>query len=206
MRRADHGVRIAFGADVGDGAGILAAAFAQDPWFGWLYPQVEERAAMSEAWFELVLGRALSMGHSYRTAAGFVNWVPPDVHFPGPADIELAVDLLQRQIGERAATALGIIGEVGAVFPETPRFHCIYVGVQPRHQRGGDGEALMRRVLDVCDAEGIAASLTSTNDVNLGFYRRLGFEEIGAVPIADAGSVMRPMWREPQPLRPDGRS
>ena len=89
MRRADHGVRIAFGAEVGDGAGILAAAFAQDPWFGWLYPQVEERAAMSEAWFELVLGRALSMGHSYRTAAGFVNWVPPDVHFPGPADIEL---------------------------------------------------------------------------------------------------------------------
>jgi GNAT superfamily N-acetyltransferase len=188
-------VRIALRRDVAEGARILVEAFQDDPWFSWLFPDPASRREPAGEWFALVLDRAFTMGHTYRADHGFANWIAPDVHFPRPEDIDLAVDLLRRHIGERASTALAIIREAGSVFPDSPRFHCVYVGVHPGHQGKGVGGSLLRRVLDVCDNEGLAASLNSTNDINLPFYRGLGFEEIGEVPIADSGSVMRPMLR-----------
>lgn len=191
--------RTALRVDLAEGARTLAEAFTADPWFSWLYPDEAARPAQATEWFGLVLDRAFTMGHTYATPAGIVNWAPPDVHFPQPEDIERAVELLGGQIGDRAQTALGIVGQVGGVFPDRPRFHCIYVGVRPDAQGTGQGAALLRRVLDICDREALPASLTSSNDRNLPFYERLGFTEIGAVPIAETGRSMRPMWREPVP-------
>lgn len=177
---------------------MLADAFRHDPWFSWLFPDEAVRPAQATAWFALVLDRAFSMGHTYAAPGGFVNWAPPDVHFPQPDDVALAVDLLTEHIGGRAGDALGIIGRIGPLVPDEPRFHCIYVGVRPDRQGQGTGAALLGHVLDVCDRDGLPASLTSTNDANLPLYRRLGFEEIGAVPISDTGNSMRPMWRTPR--------
>jgi GNAT superfamily N-acetyltransferase len=191
-------VRIALRADLARGSATLTAAFHEDPWFSWLYPDAERRPAQAEAWFGLVLERAFAMGHTFVTEHGLVTWAPIDVAFPTADDVALAATLLTEQIGERASTALGIIGGAGAVFPERPRFHCIYVGVQPEAQGTGRGVALLRRVLDTCDREGLPASLTSTNDTNLPFYRHLGFTEIGETAIADTGRSLRPLWREPR--------
>jgi GNAT superfamily N-acetyltransferase len=120
------------------------------------------------------------------------------VHFPEAHDVELAAHLLTAQIGARADAALAVIGRGGAVFPDEPRFHCVYVGVRTDARGRGLGRGLLARVLDVCDEDGLPASLTSTNDVNLPFYRSLGFRELGEVAIPDTGNVMRPMWREPR--------
>ena len=120
------------------------------------------------------------------------------MHFPEEADVALAAEVLRGQIGQRAGEALGVIGAAGAMFPNRPRFHCVYVGVHPSNQRQGIGRALFGRVLRTCDAEGIEASLTSTNDTNLPLYHALGFTELGQVPIPGTGRFMRPMWRTPK--------
>jgi GNAT superfamily N-acetyltransferase len=191
-------VRHARRADLPGAAAVLVEAFAADPWFRWLYPDDATWPDCAGAWFGLVLDRAFPRGHTYVTGDGAVNWIPPDVHFPEEADVGLAVELLGGQIGERAGAALGVIGAAGAVFPDEPRFHCVYVGVRRAARGRGVGTSLLRRVLDVCDREGHAASLTSTNDANLPLYRSLGFVEIGSVPIPGTAHVMRPMWRAPR--------
>ena len=121
------------------------------------------------------------------------------MHFPAASDVALGIELLRSKIGERAADAFGAIGAAGASFPAEPHFHCVYVGVRPDRQRQCIGRALFDRVLSVCDAEGIDASLTSTNDVNLPWYRSLGFVEIATVPIPGTGDSLRPMWRTHDP-------
>jgi len=186
--------------DLAGAAAVLAEAFRGDPWFSWLYPADVTFDENARAWFGLVLERAFPHGHTYLTAAGdgATNWIPPEVHFPGEDDVARAVGLLSEQIGERAQTALGVIGQAGAAFPDTPRFHCVYVGVRPAIQGRGIGRALLGRVLEVCDRDGIPASLTSTNDANLALYRSIGFVEIAEVAIPDTGRFMRPMWREPR--------
>ena len=190
-------VRHARRVDLDGASNVLAEAFAADPWFRWLYPDDATWNARAAAWFGLVLDRAFSKGHTYVTDGGAVNWIPPDVHFPEPGDVAAAVELLASQIGERASAAFGVIGAAGAAFPDEPRFHCVYVGVRPDKQGHGLGRALLGRVLDVCDRDGLPASLTSTNDANLPLYRSLGFREIGEVPIPGTGRSMRPMWRAP---------
>jgi GNAT superfamily N-acetyltransferase len=192
--------RHALKSDIAAAAGVLTDAFATDPWFNWLYPNADQWPSEPNAWFALVLERAFPRGHSFITDCGFTNWIPPDVHFPESVDVELAYALLQAHIGERAADALGVIGQGGAAFPETPRFHCVYVGVSKAAQGRGIGGALMSRVLDICDRDGFPASLTSTNDVNLPWYRSLGFKEIGEVAVPGADFKLRPMWRDPRTL------
>lgn len=192
--------RHALSSDLDTAAAVLADAFAGDPWFSWLYPAATDWPRYPHDWFALVLGRTFAKGHTFVADSGVTTWIPPDVHFPEPADIELAVGLLQSQIGDRGPAALGVIGQAGSTFPDTPRFHCAYVGVNRAAHGRGIGGALMSRVLTICDHEGLPASLTSTNDVNLPWYRSLGFNEIGEVAVPGAGFSLRPMWREPRTL------
>lgn len=199
MPRPPISVRFARPTDLDDAAATLAEAFGDDPWFRWLYPAAAHWPATAAEWFTLVLERASSHGQIYVAPGATCSWIPPGVDFPGADDAALAVELLGRQIGDRAAAAFGVIGAAGAVFPhDRPRFHCVYVGVRVAAQRCGVGTALLRRVLDGCDRDGLCASLTSTNDRNLSWYRSLGFVEIGAVPIPGTADVLRPMWREPR--------
>lgn len=193
-------VRHALRSDLNAAADVLADAFAKDPWLRWLYPTADEWPHEPKRWFSLVTTRAFTRGHSFVTDSGFACWIPPDVHFPEAADIDVAVDLLRSQTGERADVWLDVVRRAGSNFHDTPRFHCAYIGVNHAAQGRGIGASLMSRVLDVCDREGLPASLTSTNDVNLPWYRSLGFNELGAADVPGAGFSLRPMWREPRTL------
>ena len=189
--------RYALRSDLGAMADALVDAFTDDPWFNWLYPSPSDWPSQPRAWFGLVLERAFAGGHTFLAKSGVANWIPPDVTFPSDADLDLAVELLRGQMGERVSTALGVIGQIGPYFPHVPRFHCVYIGVAQGSQGRGIGGALMSRVLEVCDREALPASLTSSNDKNLPWYRSLGFKEIAAVEVPGADFKMRPMWREP---------
>jgi GNAT superfamily N-acetyltransferase len=188
-----HAARV----DLAPAADVLVDAFSGDPWFGWLYPSADAWPEHPRQWFALVLDRAFSKGHTFVAESGVATWIPPDVKFPEEADANLAVDLLSSHLGERAAEAFGVLRQAGGVFPDQPRFHCVYVGVARTAQGRGTGRALLTRVLEVCDRDRLPASLTSTNDTNLPWYRSLGFREIGEIAVPDAQFSLRPMWREP---------
>jgi hypothetical protein len=47
----------------------------------------------------------------------------------------------------------------------------------------------------VCDADGLACGLVSTNPRNVPFYERFGFTVDGEVATPDGTATMRPMHR-----------
>ena len=189
--------RYALRSDLVRAADALVDAFTNDPWFNWLYPSSTDWPRHPRAWFGLVLDRAFTKGHTFVAESGVASWIPPDVSFPEDVDLNLAVELLRSQMGERVSTALGVIAQIGGSFEHVPRFHCVYIGVARAAQGSGVGRALMSRVLEMCDRERLPASLTSSNDANLAWYRSLGFGEIAEVSVPGAEFKMRPMWREP---------
>jgi GNAT superfamily N-acetyltransferase len=73
------------------------------------------------------------------------------------------------------------------------------LGTAVEQQGKGVGGALMRPVLDHCDAEGIPCYLESSKERNIPFYRRHGFEVVEEVPLPGDGPSLWTMWREPQP-------
>ena len=72
-------------------------------------------------------------------------------------------------------------------------------GTAVDQQGKGVGGALMRPVLEHCDAEGIPCYLESSKERNLPFYRRHGFEVVEEVRLPDDGPLLWTMWREPKP-------
>lgn len=71
------------------------------------------------------------------------------------------------------------------------------MAVRPDVRGRGYGAAVMRPVLNACDVGGFPAYLVSTNERNLGFYRRLGFKVIAELPVAGGAVTFRPMLRRP---------
>jgi GNAT superfamily N-acetyltransferase len=68
-----------------------------------------------------------------------------------------------------------------------------FLGVDPRHQRGGLGRALVARVAEDSDAP---VYLDTANPANVPYYAGLGFEELGSAPLPRGAR----MWFMVRPL------
>jgi len=90
-----------------------------------------------------------------------------------------------RQLGERLEHAR----------PEQPHWYLFHLGTDPDRQRRGVGTALLRSMLERCDADGTPAYLECC-DANVAYYERFGFAVRDTVAVGD-GLSCRTMWREP---------
>jgi len=68
------------------------------------------------------------------------------------------------------------------------------IGVEPLSQGKGYGSALLKRGLEVCDRDHVAAYLEATNPANIPLYRRFGFEVVGEIQ-SGSSPVINPMFR-----------
>ena len=80
-------------------------------------------------------------------------------------------------------TTLRLLSLVEAKHPHEPHWYLASLGTAVDQQGKGMGGALMRPVLEHCDAEGIPCYLESSKERNLPFYRRHGFEVVEEVPL-----------------------
>ena len=71
--------------------------------------------------------------------------------------------------------------------PREPHWYLASLGTAVEQQGKGVGGALMRPVLEHCDAEGIPCYLESSKERNVPFYRRHGFEVVEEVPLPGDG-------------------
>jgi predicted GNAT family N-acyltransferase len=81
--------------------------------------------------------------------------------------------------------------------PREPHFYLQFAGVAPGRQGLGIGSALLRPVLDRCDAEAMPAYLEATSPRNRAFYERHGFEVTDEL-VYPKGPPTWPMWRRPR--------
>ncbi|MEZ4217051.1 MAG: GNAT family N-acetyltransferase [Myxococcota bacterium] len=177
----------------------LALAFEDDPVTAFLFPRARTRVARLERLYDVLIPRLVAEGRlltddEHRAAS---VWQGPDPshtsHASGVATLLRLGVVLRSRV--RAGLALAAALERARV--RERHWYLGILGAAPAHQGMGLGSALMRPVLDDCDAEGVVAYLESSKRSNIPFYERHGFAVIDEIAI-DGGPPLWPMRREPR--------
>jgi GNAT superfamily N-acetyltransferase len=181
----------------------LAAAFEDDPIFGWLLPDAGGRRERLAHFFALEVGDVvLPSGTAWTSTvgAGACLELPPDAwrlplrtqarHAPGFA----------RVFGRSLPRALVTITKMERKHLRESHFYIPYVGVAPESQGAGLGTRLMGRTLERADTEGLPTYLEATSERNAALYERLGFEHLGAFTVLGSPPLW-PMRRPPSQPR-----
>lgn len=180
-------------------ADIASDGFFDDPVMSWVFADDRDRPDALRVSFGALAGRFMRRGGRVDVdgEACVAMWLPPDPRDDpgGPPLPKESLRHFTAEVVERF-TALG--ETMDAAHPEEPHWYLGVVATRPVHQGRGLGARLIRRVLEVCDEEGVPAYLESSNSRNLPFYYRLGFVETGELPVP-GGPTLFPMWREPEP-------
>jgi len=198
MEKARH----AIAADIPELVRSLASAFSDDPLTSWIFPDPSARPLQLQSWMRLVTEMGLTRGHIYtagdnRAAA---IWSPPDVTLFDEIWGARLVQLLNTELGERAGDVLQGLASALASKPENEsHFYLFTLGTHPEQQGSGLGARVVEPVLSICDEQGLPAYLESSNERNLTFYRRHGFEVLSEIAVVEGGPILRPMRREPRP-------
>lgn len=172
----------------------LVAGFLDDPLYHWLYPNPATRPDALRANLALTVELGREVGHVdvAPDTAGVAIWTDPGV--PLLDDPAPFVALLEHWAPDRTNAAIAGMQACAVHAPEqAATLHVI--AVRPDMRGRGVGARLLQPWLDHLDAQGWAGHLDSSNQQNLSFYERSGFEVVAEVPVPDGGPVMRPMTR-----------
>jgi GNAT superfamily N-acetyltransferase len=192
-------VRNAREQDAGVLSAILAAAFYDDPVTSWVFPEPTARPAQLGVVFFGLAGAFLpdrgtvhlldDASASFWRAPGFDHAHAEGDSDQAPPGLSLPADAVER---------LRIVADaVARAHPTAPHWYLNVLGTRPDRQGKGLGARVLDPVLAICDSEGVAAYLESSNPRNIPFYRRLGFEASGQITVPD-GPSLYPMWRQPR--------
>ena len=198
MDRARH----AIAADIRELTATLANAFFDDPLTSWIFPDPELRPHQLQSWMRLTTEMGLTRGHLYTAGdnQAAAIWSPPDVTLFDDLWGPRLAQLLTKELGDRAGEVLQGLARAFASQPDDePHFYLFTLGTHPEQQGSGLGARVIEPVLAICDEQGLPAHLESSNERNLSFYRRHGFEVLSEVAVVEGGPILRPMRREPHP-------
>ncbi len=180
-------------ADVAPLARALAAAFEDDPIFGWLLRDERRRPDKLLRFFILELESVvLPSGTAWMTpeASGACLELPPGEWRMPLRTQALHAPQFAAVFGRSLPRALITITQMERKHLREPHFYVPYVGVAPAGQGAGLGTKLLRKTLERADAAGLPTYLEATSERNAALYERLGFEHLG--PFTVLGSP--PLW------------
>jgi GNAT superfamily N-acetyltransferase len=190
--------------EIGRAAGLLADAFAADPFIGYFLRDATRRRLAFPRFFASVLHDLIDLGGSYAaemgpSLAGVAVWAPPA---PGCAQARsrlrahahrTLVRALFPRATERMLVAFRTLGEH---HPDQPHWYLAFIGIEPGLQRTGIGSSLLAPVLGLADRDRTACYLETPFPATRSFYERLGFEPTAELrPDGDAP----PVWSMTRP-------
>ena len=194
-------VRRATDADVDVMAAQLCRAFFDDPVIGFVFRNERRRNRGMHRYFTSQMrGDYLPFGGCYTTDdyQGAAVWGPAGKPLlTGLAGITNLVAVLP-YVASHLKPTLQLISLMESLHPHEPHWYLATLGTDPAAQGRGVGSALMRPVLDHCDAECWPAYLESSKESNVPFYSRHGFAVVKELPLPGGGPSLWTMWREPQ--------
>jgi GNAT superfamily N-acetyltransferase len=179
-------------------AGLIAAqGFWDDPVQMWLHAPDAHRMERMVATFSLVARHNQARGGriDFVGEDAVAMWIPPGApaaDFPDPPE-ELFPLFTDKAFVERLPI---LEAAMEAAHPAEPHWYLGIISTVPERQGTGLGAGLIRLVLDVCDRDGVASYLESSNPRNLSFYFRHGYRQIGEIEL-QGGPSLYPMWRDP---------
>ena len=203
----DTRVRLVRRSDLRSVSAVLTAAFQDDPFFDWFFPDPVTRPVLTGVWMRNTAENSMAAGHAFlaEPADAFAAalplaaalWSPPDVELFDAAGFRQRWGLLVGANPTRVDELREGLHLVGSAHPTDGHFYLNTIGVDPEHRSQGLGPPLVERVLAVADEERVPCYLESSSAQNLSFYRRLGFEVKGEIELPN-GPIIRPMWRDPR--------
>lgn len=202
---APHTVRPVAASELPALLAVLARAFRDDPFVGWVVrggPGREERAA---AYFDLMLRRvSFAQGAAFSTEArtGVAAWVPPHAW---PPSMGAQVAMLPQTLSFVGLSRLGVVSEgaerMEALRPRTAHWHLALLGVDPGSQRSGAGSALLAHGLARADEDGVPAHVETSVPANVPFYERAGFAVVARIALPGDGPPVWALTRTPRRSR-----
>jgi ribosomal protein S18 acetylase RimI-like enzyme len=178
----------------------LAAAFFDDPIFGWLIGRGANRQARLEQYFAIQLAHSTADGCVWTTDGlqGAALCMPPG-QWRLPPWLMIANG---RRFGSvfrgRLPRAVGLLAAIERRHLRGAHYYFANIGVAPKAQGQGLGSRLMRPTLDRCDQERLPAYLEASSERNAALYERLGFQCTEVLRFAGS-PPLRLMARPPQP-------
>jgi GNAT superfamily N-acetyltransferase len=187
-------VRVMAAADEDPAVETVVLAFAADPMARWTWPHAHQYLAAMPRLVRAFGGRAFSNGSAFCTDgyAGTALWLSPGVH---PDEKGLGAVIESTVAPSLSAETAAIFEQMARYHPTEPHWYLPLIGVDPAHQGEGHGDALMAYALAQCDH--VPAYLESSNPRNMSFYRRHGFEPLGAIQVGSSPTLV-PMLRRPR--------
>ncbi len=130
---------------------------------------------------------------------GVALWTPPGKWNTGAMRMLAMGPALLGAVGATRALARARAGQrVQERHPSRAHWYLFAIGVDPEKQGRGIGSALLRGVLDCCDADGAAAYLEASTETNARLYERHGFALTEEFRMAEDAPPVWLMWRDPR--------
>ena len=171
----------------------LVTAFTSDPFIRWMLPEPRQYLLYFPEVLKHFAGGAFDHESAYRSedfdAAAL--WLPPGV---SPDEESLGQTMEEAVTPSSQEEVFAVLEQVGASHPETEHWYLPAMGVDPLHQGKGFGSALLKRGLECCDENHVAAYLESTNPMNIPLYQRFGYEVVGEIQEGRSPTIT-PMFR-----------
>lgn len=206
--------RNAVSSDAGDGASVLADAFAEDETFRWIQPDDRLRARLERGLFAAVVRHFHPLEHGGQVVehddrlVGVAAWVPPESPDPARWRSVVASAGMVRRVGLGNLGALAQRGgpletALQAARPSEPHWYLNVLGVRRSHHGSGAGAALLRSGLERADRDHTPAYLECLERL-VPYYQRHGFDVRQVLPLPDGAPSQVGMWRAPGAAGPLG--
>jgi ribosomal protein S18 acetylase RimI-like enzyme len=181
----------------------LAAAFFDDPIFGWLIGGGSNRQACLERYFAIQLAHSFADGCVWTSEElqGAALCMPPGQWRLPPKSMIANSRGFASVFRTRLPCAVGLLTAIERRHLRGAHYYFANIGVVPEAQGQGLGSRLMRPTLDRCDEEGLPAYLEASSERNAALYERLGFQCTEVLRFAGS-PPLRLMMRPPQPWPP----
>ncbi len=180
-----HPIRLATKDEIPALAGMLTRAFARDPFISYLAGDASQRdQRMQAGWTAILRFASARLSDTWTTddQAGVAIWVPPGRKASTLLEGVRLMPALGRLAGWRR---LSTVSEAVTTLERRRHHHCpqphFYLsalGVEPERQGQGIGTALMRPILERCDADNRPAYLETAGIRNVQLYQRHRFEVV----------------------------
>jgi len=181
----------------------MARAFYDDPFLRYVLPIDADRQRLLPPFFLRLVRLGCHLGETYTTteATGVAFWMRPDDAVPNEEEERAGMHEIPAIVGEEAFARFSAVVDVLKEFRkrDAPEGHWYLelLGVDVPLQGQGIGSALLQPVLREADVDGVPCYLETTNEKNVAFYNKQGFETL--VDTVDPASGLR-LWtfrREP---------
>ncbi|MGD9622485.1 MAG: GNAT family N-acetyltransferase [Mycolicibacterium sp.] len=196
-------VRVARKPDVAGLSRVLARAFADDPVMTWMMPvdagrsRALPRVFAALARHHFLAGGAVEVASRAGEIGAAALWDAPGRWKQTTSEQWRMMPPFILAMGRYTRRGIVVSELMKQNHPEEPHWYLGVIGSDPDTRGAGFGQALMRSRLDRCDAEGAPAYLESTNEANVPYYLRFGFEVTGEILVPDGPALVQ-MWRRPQ--------